>query len=36
MRFDNFGIASAMGVFLFVIIMAGTIINMKYVSSSNA
>lgn len=36
MRFDNFGIASAMGVFLFVIIMAGTIINMKYVRSSNA
>lgn len=36
MRFDNFGIASAMGVFLFVIIMVGTIINMKYVQSSNA
>jgi ABC-type sugar transport system permease subunit/outer membrane protein assembly factor BamB len=36
MRFDNFGIASAMGVFLFVIIMVGTIINMRYVRSSTS
>ena len=33
-RFNNFGLASAMGALLFVIILAGTIINLRYVRSS--
>ncbi|MEM7028738.1 MAG: PQQ-binding-like beta-propeller repeat protein [Chloroflexota bacterium] len=32
-RFTNFGLASAMGTFLFLIILAGTIINLRYVRS---
>ncbi len=32
-RFTNFGLASAMGTFLFLIILGGTIINMRYVRS---
>ena len=31
--FTNFGLASAMGTFLFLIILGGTIINMRYVQS---
>ena len=31
--FNNFGLASAMGTFLFVIILGGTIINLRYVRS---
>jgi ABC-type sugar transport system permease subunit/outer membrane protein assembly factor BamB len=34
MRFDKFGIASAMGVILFIVIMLGTLINIKYMRSS--
>jgi ABC-type sugar transport system permease subunit len=33
-RFNNFGMASAIGSVLFLIIMAGTIINLRYVRSS--
>lgn len=33
-RFNNFGLASAIGAILFLIIMAGTIINIRYVKSS--
>ena len=33
-RFNNFGLASAIGAVLFLIIMAGTIINLRYVKSS--
>ncbi len=32
-RFSNFGLASAMGTFLFLIILGGTIINLRYVRS---
>jgi ABC-type sugar transport system permease subunit len=32
-RFTNFGLASAMGTFLFLIILGGTIINLRYVRS---
>lgn len=32
-RFSNFGLASAMGAFLFLIILGGTIINLRYVRS---
>lgn len=32
-RFSKFGLASAMGTFLFLIILAGTIVNMRYVRS---
>lgn len=32
-RFTNFGLASAMGTFLFLIILVGTIINMRYIRS---
>ncbi len=31
--FSNFGLASAMGTFLFIIILGGTILNMRYVRS---
>ena len=34
MRMDRMGVASAIGMILFVIILAGTIINMRYVRSS--
>lgn len=33
-RFNNFGAASAIGTVLFIVIMAGTIINLRYVKSS--
>ncbi len=33
-RFNNFGLASAIGAVLFVVILIGTIINLKYVKSS--
>lgn len=33
-RFNNFGLASAMGALLFVIILGGTILNLRYVRSS--
>jgi ABC-type sugar transport system permease subunit/outer membrane protein assembly factor BamB len=33
-RFNNFGMASAIGTVLFIVIMAGTIINLRYVKSS--
>ncbi len=33
-RFNNFGFASAIGTVLFLIILGGTIINMRYVTSS--
>ncbi|MBV7336849.1 PQQ-binding-like beta-propeller repeat protein [Chloroflexi bacterium TSY] len=33
-RMDRFGVASAIGMILFVIILAGTIINMRFVKSS--
>ena len=33
-RFNNFGLASAMGAFLFLIILGGTILNLRYVRSS--
>ncbi|MDQ3657759.1 MAG: PQQ-binding-like beta-propeller repeat protein, partial [Chloroflexota bacterium] len=33
-RFNNFGAASAIGAVLFIVILAGTIINLKYVKSS--
>ena len=32
-KFANFGLASAMGTFLFIIILGGTILNMRYVRS---
>ena len=32
-RFSKFGLASAMGTFLFLIILAGTILNLRYVRS---
>ena len=32
-RFTDFGLASAMGTFLFLIIMIGTILNLRYVRS---
>src|SRR5690606_1539279 len=32
-RFSNFGLASAMGTFLFLIILGGTIINLRYIRS---
>lgn len=32
-RFNNYGLASAMGTFLFLMIMGGTIINLRYVRS---
>ena len=32
-RFNNYGLASAMGTFLFLIILAGTIINLQIVRS---
>ena len=32
-RFTDFGLASAMGTFLFIIIMLGTILNLRYVRS---
>ncbi len=31
--FSNFGLASAMGTFLFIVILGGTILNMRYVRS---
>jgi ABC-type sugar transport system permease subunit len=34
MRFNNFGLASAIGTVLFLVIMVGTIINLRYVRSS--
>ena len=34
MRMDQFGVASAIGMVLFFIILAGTIINMRFVRSS--
>jgi ABC-type sugar transport system permease subunit len=34
MRMARFGVASAAGMFLFLIILVGTIINMRYVKSS--
>ncbi len=33
-RFNNFGAASAIGAVLFIVILAGTIVNLKYVKSS--
>lgn len=33
-RFNNFGMASAIGAVLFMVILAGTIINLRYVKSS--
>jgi ABC-type sugar transport system permease subunit len=33
-RFNNFGAASAIGTVLFIVILAGTIINLRYVRSS--
>lgn len=33
-RFNNFGMASAIGAVLFLVILAGTIINLRYVKSS--
>ena len=33
-RFNNFGLASAIGAVLFVVILIGTIINLRYVKSS--
>ncbi len=33
-RFNNFGLASAIGAVLFVVILGGTIINMRYVQSA--
>lgn len=33
-RFNNFGAASAIGAVLFIVILGGTIINLKYVKSS--
>ena len=35
MRMDQMGVASAIGMVLFAIILAGTIVNMRYVRSSN-
>ncbi|MCD6290615.1 MAG: PQQ-binding-like beta-propeller repeat protein [Anaerolineae bacterium] len=34
MRFNNFGLASAIGAVLFLVILGGTIINMRYVQSA--
>jgi raffinose/stachyose/melibiose transport system permease protein len=34
MRFNNFGVASAIGTVLFLVILGGTIINMRYVRTS--
>jgi ABC-type sugar transport system permease subunit len=34
MRFNNFGLASAIGTVLFLVIMVGTIINLKFVRSA--
>ena len=34
MRMDRMGVASAIGMILFIIILAGTVINMRYVRSS--
>lgn len=34
MRFNNFGVASAIGTVLFLVILGGTILNMRYVRSS--
>ncbi|MCB0187194.1 MAG: sugar ABC transporter permease, partial [Caldilineaceae bacterium] len=34
MRMNRFGVASAIGMVLFVIIMIGTIINMRFVQSA--
>ena len=34
MRMDRMGVASAIGMILFIIILAGTIVNMRFVSSS--
>ncbi len=34
MRMDRFGVASAIGMVLFVIILAGTIVNMRFMNSS--
>jgi ABC-type sugar transport system permease subunit/outer membrane protein assembly factor BamB len=34
MRFSNFGLASAIGTVLFIIILGGTIINLRYVKSA--
>ncbi len=34
MRFNNFGLASAIGAVLFVVILGGTILNLRYVKSS--
>ncbi len=34
MRFSNFGLASAIGTVLFIVILGGTIINLRYVRSS--
>jgi len=34
MRMDKFGVASAAGMFLFVVILIGTVLNMRYVRSS--
>ena len=33
-RFNNFGMASAIGAVLFLVILGGTIINLRYVKSS--
>jgi ABC-type sugar transport system permease subunit/outer membrane protein assembly factor BamB len=33
-RFNNFGVASAIGATLFIVILAGTILNLRYVKSS--
>jgi ABC-type sugar transport system permease subunit len=34
MRFNNFGLASAIGTVLFIVILGGTILNMRYVRSA--
>jgi ABC-type sugar transport system permease subunit len=34
MRFNNFGMASAIGVVLFIIVLSGTILNLRYVRSA--
>jgi ABC-type sugar transport system permease subunit/outer membrane protein assembly factor BamB len=34
MRFNNFGLASAIGAVLFVVILGGTVLNLRYVKSS--
>ena len=34
MRMDRFGVASAIGMVLFFIILAGTVINMRFMRSS--